>query len=478
MAFWQSRLGSGLRGIRAKVRLTPFDTSTEAGRGAERYRRAALTAIASGAARVVSLASLLLTVPITLGYLGSERYGVVVTITALSAMLVFADFGLGNGLMNLVAAARGRDHSEAIRRSVSSAFFMLTGVALVLAVPAYLLYRYLPWASFMNVGPEHAAEVTAAAAVFLASVLVNLPLGIVHRVQLALQEGFVNSLWNAIGSVATLAGVLLAVELRADLPWMVLALVGGPVLANALNWLWLFLVRHRSFRPRWAAASLADGRQLVRIGALFFVLQLSVAFAYQSDVVVATRVIGPQAATDYSVTYRLFMIVPMIVNMVLLPLWPAYSEAIARGDGRWVRNTLRLSVMTALVASGLSSLVLIVFGPTILDLWVGPSVVSSLALLLGMGVWAVLSNVSTAVAMLLNGASVMRLQIATAISMAVASPIASIVLGRTFGVAGIIWGTVIAQLVCTAIPTAIFLSGFIRRLERLRPVPHDGTAAA
>ncbi|MEO8251745.1 MAG: hypothetical protein ABI578_04635, partial [Chloroflexota bacterium] len=208
MAFWQSRLGSGLRGIRAKVRLTPYDTSTESGRGAERYRRAALTAIASGGARVVSLATLLLTVPITLGYLGSEQYGVVVTITALTAMLVFADFGLGNGLMNLVATAKGRDDHPAIVRSISSAFFMLTAVAIALSVPAYLLYRFVPWTSFMNVGPERAGEVSAAIAIFLASVLINLPLGIVHRVQLALQEGFVNSLWNAIGSVATLAGVV------------------------------------------------------------------------------------------------------------------------------------------------------------------------------------------------------------------------------------------------------------------------------
>src|SRR4026208_1122550 len=202
MAFWQSRLRSRLRGIRAKVRLTPYDTSTESGRGAERYRRAALTAIASGAARVISLATLLITVPITLGYLGTERYGVVVTITALTAMLVFADFGLGNGLMNLVASARGRDHHEAIQRSVSSAFFMLLAIAVVLSVPAYLLYRFVPWTTFMNVGPEHAGEVSTAVAIFLASVLINLPLGIVHRVQLALQGGFVNSPRTALGAAA------------------------------------------------------------------------------------------------------------------------------------------------------------------------------------------------------------------------------------------------------------------------------------
>jgi len=128
------------------------------------------------------------------------------------------------------------------------------------------------------------------------------------------------------------------------------------------------------------------------------------------------------------------------------------------------------------VASGLSSVVLIVFGATILDLWVGPTVKTSLALLLGMGAWAVLNNTFTAVAMLLNGASVMRLQVATAISMAIASPILSILLGRAFGVAGIIWGTVIAHVVCSAIPTVIYLSSFLRRLQRLPLRAPDATA--
>jgi len=96
--------------------------------------------------------------------------------------------------------------------------------------------------------------------------------------------------------------------------------------------------------------------------------------------------------------------------------------------------------------------------------------------LLGMGAWAVLNNTFTAVAMLLNGASVMRLQVATAISMAIASPILSILLGRAFGVAGIIWGTVIAHVVCSAIPTVIYLSSFLRRLQRLPLRAPDATA--
>ena len=458
-----------IAGMRQYVRLQPFDTSTSEGRARERYRRAVLTALAAGGARAVSMVAVLVSVPLALGYLGSERYGVVVTITALTGMLVFADFGLGNGLMNLVARASGSGDPLEARRSISSAFFMLCGISVILTLVLLPVYLLVPWAAFLNVADSVSArDVPAAVAVFLVSVLLNLPLGIVQRVQLAFQQGFVNSLWNAIANVVMLVSLVAVVSVRAPLAWIVLTMVGAPVVGNSLNWISLFLVRRADLRPRWSLMHWAEGRRLLRIGALFFVLQLTVALAYESDIVVATRVLGPDAATTYSVVFRLFMILPTIVNMLLLPLWPAYTESIARGDVDWVRKTLRLSIGLALALSGLSSVVLVLMGPMVLDLWVGSGVKASFALMLGMAVWAVLSNSFNAVAMLMNGASVIGFQVATALSMAVVSLGASILFANLFGVAGIIWGTVAAFVLCTALPTALYLPTLLRRLGARR----------
>ena len=464
------------RSVRRNVRFRPFDPDTEEGRARERYRRAALTAIASGGARLISLATVVVSVPLTLGHLGAERYGAVVTITALTGMLIFADFGLGNGLMNLVASASGRNSPELAKRSISSAFFVLCGIAAILAVPFSILYLVIPWASFLNVSSRVSAqEIAAAVGVFLASVLVNLPLGVVQRVQLAYQRGFVNGLWSAVGSLCALAALYAAIRLDLGLPWIVFALVSGPIIGNLLNGASLFWIERPDLRPRWSLATPREGRQLARVGFLFFVLQLTVAIAFQSDVVVAAKVIGPQAATEYSVTFRLFMFVPTLVNLLLLPMWPAYAESIARGDAAFVGRTLRVSVAIATVLSGVSSLILVLLGPLAIRLWVGSSVNTTLPLLLGMAVWAVLSNSFNAVAMLLNGANVIRFQIATALSMTVVSIVSSAVLGSIYGVAGVIWGTVLAYVICTAIPTAIYLP---RVLARLQHSPDRAIASA
>lgn len=119
-------LSSRVRQITSVARLKPFETSTLEGRSKERHQRIALAALTSMATKGVALLTMLISVPLTVSYLGAERYGLWMTISLVIAILVFADLGLGNGLLNAVSEANGRDDREAAREYMSSAFFMLS----------------------------------------------------------------------------------------------------------------------------------------------------------------------------------------------------------------------------------------------------------------------------------------------------------------------------------------------------------------
>src|SRR2546423_1279703 len=72
-----------------------FDPMVQGGHSHERHRRIALSAFAGFGAKGVSMATTLITVPLTLRYLGPERYGVWMTMSSVMMMMVFADLGLG-----------------------------------------------------------------------------------------------------------------------------------------------------------------------------------------------------------------------------------------------------------------------------------------------------------------------------------------------------------------------------------------------
>ena len=62
------------------VRLRPFDITTESGRANERHRRAALAVLSSAVARASTIGAAFISVPLTIRYLGTERYGMWMTL--------------------------------------------------------------------------------------------------------------------------------------------------------------------------------------------------------------------------------------------------------------------------------------------------------------------------------------------------------------------------------------------------------------
>lgn len=409
---------------------------------------------------------MLITVPLVLGYLGTERFGIWIAVTSLLLLFTFADLGLGNGLINLVSAADALGDRQGEARAVSSAFFMLLGLALVLGILAVVIVPRVNWASVFNAtSATAAAEAGPAVAALVAAFLVGLPIGVVARIQTGHQEGFANSIWVIIGSSLGLAAILVVMSLGGGLPWLVLAFAGAPVAASALNGIVLFRRRHPWLKPSWAHVDGATARKLLRVGGLFFVLQLALAVAYQTDVIVAARVAGPGAAAEYGIAYRLFMFAPTLVTMVLLQLWPAYGESAARGDIDWVRRTVRRSVGLAFLLSAASSIVLMALHEPILQLWIGGSVRPPFALLAGMAVWGVVNSSVAALNVAFNGMNILRFQATVSSIMAVASLILSIALGVRFGVSGVIWGTVLAYVALLAIPTVIYFPRVFAILE-------------
>src|SRR5437667_2929442 len=167
-------------------------------------------------------------------------------------MLAFADLGLGTGLMNAISGAYGSDEREAACQYVSSAFFMLTGLAILLQLCFALIYPWVPWGrAFKLTSPRAIAEAGPAVAVFMSCFALDILSGIVERVRLGYQEGFVNNLWDCLGSLLGLGAVLVVIYLKAGLPWLVLALVGAPMLATTANGVLLLGFEKPWLRPRW-----------------------------------------------------------------------------------------------------------------------------------------------------------------------------------------------------------------------------------
>lgn len=435
-----------------------FDASSAEQRANERHRRVALSALASIFARGVSIGTTLVSVPLTLHYLGPERYGMWMVMSSLVAFLSFADLGVGNGVLTLVAAVSGKDDIAAIKRIASSSFFVLSLIAVLLIAALTCSYPFIHWFKLFNVRSDLARnEAGAAFSVFLCSIALAIPLGVVQKLQTGLQQGFIVSLWQCLGNLMGLAGVLVVIWLRGGMTWLVFSLVTVPMFATALNNIGFFWVARPDLRPRLAFVERATMVRVARTGALFLVLQIAVAFTFASDSIIISQVLGAAAVADYAVPEKMFSLISVLVSMFTAPLWPAYGEAISRGDRDWVRRTLLRSITLSALLASTMSVFLVFFGPRILALWIGRLIDPPFALLLGFGIWKAIEACGMAVAVYLNGAQVVGVQVVTASLTAICAISLKIFFLSSQGLAGVIWATIVAYGICTALPITWFL---------------------
>src|ERR1019366_3546077 len=297
-------------------------------RGTERNRRAVLTGGVALLARAVQIGTSLITVPLTLKYLGNERFGLWMTISSVLAMAAFADFGVGNGVLNTVAKAFGRDDMKGIRKAVSSGFALLNTIAALLLLAFFAIYRFVNWADFFRVvSPQARTEAGPALAVFACCFAFNISMDVVQRVQLGLQQGYRYGLWQMCGSLAGFIGVLAGVWLRVSLPVLVVAIAGAPIFATALNAIHFFGFVRPDLRPRRELVSRDVISQIARVGGLFFVLQVVVAASFSADNFIIDRIFGAVNVPEYSIPQRMFALIGVLLITLLQPLWPAYGEA-------------------------------------------------------------------------------------------------------------------------------------------------------
>ncbi len=429
---------------------------------------------ASALSRLLGIACAFVTLPIALAHLGKASFGAFLVISTLATLLLVLNLGVGDGLVTLVAQAAAANDHRRTQELISNAVYPLGAFVGVLLVGLLLVAPHVNFASAIGVESSVAGANGAVLLAIVASLL-NMPLTIAVSVRRGLQEAWVANLINAAAGFVQLAGVGLAARFAPSLPWFVFAFVVATPLTNLVNASLLLLGSRRWLRPRWAQVRKPIALEVLRAGGLYALLGLVISAAYQTDALILAHVVGVGAVAEWGVASRVFLIIPMVIGFFVLPLWPAYGEAIATGDHHWVRRTFRRSLLGSVATAALGAAILAPLCRPLIRQFVGAAVVPSWPLIVAFVLYVLVMAVSAPLAMYMNGSHILRFQVMTSLAMAATNIPLSIFLAGRYGVSGPVLGTVIAQTVCTLLPCAFYLPRHLRRSEHaIMQVPPCG----
>jgi O-antigen/teichoic acid export membrane protein len=431
------------------LRLTPFDTSTELGRGDERYRLATLSMAASVLSRAAALAVMALSVSLTVPYLGAERFGVWMTLASLAGMLMFLDLGIGNALTNAVAQSVARTPAEPSSKTISGGLGFLVLIGAAVGAALMVLFGVLPWHRLIKVdNPSLYAEIHNAAILFGGLFGLHIVAQGIQRIFAGLQRAFEAHLASTLGSIATLLALGLAAQQEAGIG-VLLAITLGIQSVASLSLIFL-LYRRGQFAFAGLARHVSDvSPNLLRAGGLFFLLQIGTMVGWGADSLIISSNVGAAQVAVFAVLLRLFQFASQPMSLMNAPLWGAYADAHARHDSRFIRKTLASSLATTLVFTSVVAALLVVMGEALVNRWTGNTIQVTTGLLIAYACWTVLEATGNALAMFMNGCGIIKPQVATVIVFSLLVIVIKILLIRTLGLQAMIVGTALVYATIT-----------------------------
>ena len=416
--------------------------------------------------RFVGLLVNFLSVPLTIGYLGPERYGAWVTLGSLLAWLSLMDLGLHGGLTNAITSAVSQERPDLARTHLSNGVFLLSLSAMTIGLAAYLIWPFVGWGAIFGLSSEKAqTEIGPAVAAALLIFLMQVPLTVSGKVYLAHQEGKIGNYWGAAGNVLSLLALLIVTRTQGGLPWLVIAVSGTSMLVNFASTLWLFSYYKPLLSPRLRHINFSMMRSVMHVGGQFFLIQIMALVTFQTDNFFVSHYLGAARVPEYSLTYSLFNYTSLPQNLLFSYLWTAYAEAITRNDIAWVKKTLHLNLVIGVAFTVVMTAGLAFIAKPFIGWWGGPTVAPSSALIAWMAAWSVINAYTNPIACMLAAASHLREQIRYAAIATVSNVFLSFFLVQHVGVHGVIAATVISYAIFVCVPVYIDVNALLKRLE-------------
>lgn len=411
--------------------------------------------VANMLSAVAGLSASIIAVPVILGHIGTDGYGVWVLGLTLILYLSIADAGFGPAIQRWTALARGSGDETAATR------LLWTSVAIysAIAVPAALAFAGLsPTLArlFTDPGPMRADATLMFRLVSVALLLVLLTNAIGNVLQ-GLERFQAITLSAVVGAIVQLTAILLLLAAGRGLPGLAEALIIQQVVVLATR---LVALRDVLGAARPGVLQRAELRQVIGFAGRLQINALAGLINSQSDKIIVGLVATATVVGELGIASQLVDAGRLLVIAALAPIVSALAVTVGAGDAEQLRRQFAWMHRTWLYVIGGGTLIAMGALYPIVDGWIGghrEAIVLGLVLTLANGISL---GTGTGVAYL---RAVGRPQLEARLGPVIVgfNLVFTIPLAFAFGARGVVCGTLAAYVLGTL--------WFMRRFRALTP---------
>ena len=382
-------------------------------------------------------------VPITLGYLSSELYGVWLTLSSIVVWLGFFDVGFTQGLRNKLAEALALNDNERGRALVSTTYVIMMIIFIPLTLLIWCAIPWVDWCSLLQISAKYEGEIRQALYVLGACFCLHMIIGVFSSVVAAYQKVALSSSFIVIGNIISLIIIyILTVTVPASLTYMALTLSLMPILVTLVASVFFYKTRFCAVSPQFKYAERKYVKDLFGLGVKFFLINIQVVVMFQTTNILISNISGPNDVTAYNISYKYINIALMVYNIILTPLWPAFTDAYTKKDFTWMKSIYK-KMMKVWAVSAMIIVMMVLVSPWIYKLWIGNKAVIPYAMTTIVALYTILYSLFQLPITLINGIGCVRLQTYVTLLGLVGHIPLSYFLGQFVGGYGVIWSMII-----------------------------------
>jgi len=360
--------------------------------------------------KFISIIISIILVPLVLGYLDQERYGIWITLTTIVQWIRLLDVGMGNGMLIKLSGSIALGQERQGRIYVSTTYVILGAIFLFVLLIFYVVNPYLNWNSILNTEEISNQELMSLSKVVVTFVILGFILQPVVLVYTAHGNSAAGGFIQLIISVLSLILIWLISTFSEGSNLIMLGYIvtGIPVLIYLVVSGYTFLIKYPHFRPSIQLVRIKQSGDLVKLSAQFFIVQITATITYSSIPFIVAQLFSPNEVTIYSISNSIFNLPIMLIGLITAPILPLVTQAFARRELTWIRTMLRkLNIVSLILVGG--TILMIVLSPIIYKIWIGDKVIIPFDLTLVIGIYTILSILNTPFSTFLNGIGKIKL---------------------------------------------------------------------
>lgn len=322
--------------------------------------------------RILNIVFSIIYVPLVLGYLDTEKYGLWITLTTIVNWIRLFDVGIGIGLRNKLAEALALNDYTKAKTYVSTSYILIGSIFIGLMFLLLLLNPLFNWNSILNTSVIDGKELYSITNVVISFIILTFVLQTLNFVY----EGHGNTAaggWlQLISNIIALILIWFVTKTTTQGNLFLLALIFSavPFIVYLIFTFYTFIKKYALLAPSYKYVDIKKSKDLIKLSLQFFAVKITATIIYSTTPFVITQLFSPNEVTQFSLASTIFNLPILLISLVTTPILPLVTKAYTLKDFSWLKSMLKKLNVASLLLIVLTIL-LVILSDFIYDLWIG-----------------------------------------------------------------------------------------------------------